>query len=288
MPRTGAALQGAASLTSAQGAYWNQIEQARIAREQSYQASIETAKQRVEFQKWYEQNRPTALTMAATAKASALNWARNDAEDTQIWDGRALNVLLQSILTAFNPTAGPNIGLDQTTVRGLNLMLPSSRGSLALAKNGGKIAWTETLEGSAFDDARNGFSQQFAEGIKTALGGNTAPLVQIKILQDQLKILNSTLDDQVQDISPTAYIDSRRLLNQLKYAIQGLSNPLLCATCSDKWKKQIHTVADVVKYCMDNGMQFGPAVAGGDYPAYIAFYYAIRNYERGIWQTQAQ
>jgi hypothetical protein len=286
-PPAGAALQGLASLTSAQGQYWKQIEQARILREKSYQASINTAKQQVEFENWYNQNRPTALTMAATAKSSSLNWARNDAEDTQIWAGQPLNVLLQSILMAPNPTDGPRIDLDPSTVRGLNLILASSSGNLALAKNGGKIAWTETLQGSAFDDARNSFSQEFAEAIKTALKGDTAPLVLVEGLQNALKSLYATLDDEVQNITPTAYIDSRRLLNQLKHTIVGLSNPVLCQTCSDTWKKQIHTVADVVKYCMDNGMQFGPAVAAGDYPAYIAFYYAIRNYERGIWQKEA-
>jgi hypothetical protein len=288
MPRTGAALQGLASLTSASGQYWNQIEQARILRQQSYQANIQTAKQQVEFEKWYEQNRPTALTMAASAKASALNWARNDAEDTQIWAGRPLNVLLQSILRAPNPTGGPKIDIDQNTVRGLNLVLPSSFGNLALAKNGGKIAWTETLEGSAFDVAREGFSQEFAMGIKTALTGNTPSVELIEGLQTALGSLSTTLDDEVQDITPTAYIESRRLLNQLKNTIVGLKNPVLCQTCSDTWKKQIHTVADIVKYCMDNGMHFGPAVAAGDYPAYIAFYYAIRSYERDIWETQAQ
>ena len=92
----------------------------------------------------------------------------------------------------------------------------------------------------------------------------------------------------MQNITPTAYIGSRRLLNQLKYTIQGLNNPLLCQMCSDTWKEKIHTVADLVKYCMDNGLQFGPAVAPADYPAYNAFYYAIRNYERGIWQMPAQ
>ncbi len=287
-PPAGATLQGLASLTSASGEYWNQIEQARIAREQSYQASIDTRKKQIQFEQWYEQNRPTALTMAAQDKASALTWARNDAEDTQIWAGRPLNVLLQSILTAPNPTAGPKIYLDPSTVRGLNLILPSSRGNLALAKNGGKIAWTETLQGSAFDVARNAFSQEFAMGIKTALKGDTAPLAVIEGLQTALKSLSATLDDEVQNISPTAYIDSRRLLNQLKNEIKGLNNPVLCETCSDKWKKNIHTVAELVKYCMDNGMQFGPAVTAGDYPAYTAFYYAIRNYERGIWEMPAQ
>ena len=34
--------------------------------------------------------------------------------------------------------------------------------------------------------------------------------------------------------------------------------------------------------CLKNGLQFGPAVASGDEPAYTAAYYAIRNYERGV------
>jgi hypothetical protein len=101
-PPAGAALQGLASMTSAQGNYWNQIEQARILRQQANQAALETRKKQIQFETWYEQNRPTALTMAAQNQSSLLTWARNDAEDTQIWDGRPLNVLLQSILRAPN------------------------------------------------------------------------------------------------------------------------------------------------------------------------------------------
>jgi hypothetical protein len=284
----GSALQGYSSLTTATGQYWNSIEQARILRQQANQAALDTQRKQIQFEQWYEQHRPTALTMAQQQKASSLDWARHDADSTQIWSGRPLNVLLQSILTAPNPTLGPHIYLDQSTVRGLNLTLPSVSGNLALAKNGGRIAWTETLQDSAFADVRAGFSKDFATAIKAALTGNSPPLLLIEALQAQLKALSATLDDQVQEITPDAYIGSRRLLNQLKATIQGLSSPLLCKTCSDTWKKSIHTVADVMKYCLDNGMQFGPAEAAGDYPAYTAFYYSLRNYERGIWQSPAQ
>ncbi len=148
--------------------------------------------------------------MAANTKASDLTWARHYAQNTEIWAGRPLNVLLQSILTAPNPTEGPRIYLDPSTLRGLNIILPFvARQPTALAKNGGTIDWTETLQGTAFDDARNSFSQEFAKGIKTALTGNTPPLMLIEGLQAQLKALNATLDDEVQNISPDAYIGRR-------------------------------------------------------------------------------
>src|SRR5436190_1888321 len=55
---TGYALQGLASVTQAQGEYWNQIESARMSRENVRQTQIDTRRKQVEWELEYEKLRP--------------------------------------------------------------------------------------------------------------------------------------------------------------------------------------------------------------------------------------
>ncbi len=176
LPPNAANLQGLASLTQAQGDYWKSIESARITREQSRQMSLDTAKQRVETERWYEATRPTASSMMARERSNDLKWARNYAQNTEIWYGNTLNVLLNSILNTPNPMRGPNIYLDDSTLKGLNLVSKSSNGNLALAKEDGNISWTEALQDAAFDEPRDRFSTNFKTAIRSAQMGNQPPI----------------------------------------------------------------------------------------------------------------
>jgi hypothetical protein len=54
------------------------------------------------------------------------------------------------------------------------------------------------------------------------------------------------------------------------------------------WRENVRTVAELVAHCMKNGLEFGPAVAPGDHASYTAAYFAMRNYERGIWQMASR
>ena len=179
-----------------------------------------------------------------------------------------------------SPTRGPNIPLDETTLRGLNLTDMTTRGSLALAKDDGKIDWPEALQDTMYDETRDRFSKNFSTAIKTAQQGEQPPLPLIRDLRADLKALDEKLDEQVRDLPPSRWIEGRRQLNKLKDTIKGLSNARICKSCNDSWKKNVRTVSELVAYCMKNGLQFGPAAAPGDSPCYTAAYYALRSYER--------
>jgi hypothetical protein len=282
-PPFGATLQGYASLTQATGQYWKDIGSARITREQANQATLDTKRKQIEFEMWYEKIRPTAPKMRAAEQAADLDWARRDPPNSEIWSGRTLNVLLKSILNSSQPTSGPQLALEENIVSGLNLTDKTSRGNLALAKDEGKIAWPEALQEEAFDEARDRFSKNFNKALVDVKDGDQPPISTLRDLRKDLKTLEDTLDDKVRDLAPSRYIESRRLLNQLKNTVKGLSDPRLCKSCNNNWRKNVKSVSDLVGYCMKNGLEFGPATAPGDYPSYTAAYYAIRNYERGLW-----
>jgi hypothetical protein len=287
-PPAAANLEAMASLTSATGQYWNDIQKARITREQSRQMAMDTQRKQIEFELWYEGVRPTAPKMKAAEAASDLDWARNNPPNTEIWSGRTLNVLLRSIFSTPEPGRGPTIPLDPTTLRGLNLTDMTTRGNLALAKDEGQIDWTEALQGAAFDSVRDSFSRNFATAIKSANSGAAPPIPVVRDLRAELTTLSNTLDDQARDLSPDQYIEARRLVNKLKDTVKGLGNARLCKACNDGWKKEVHTVSDLVSYCLKNGLEFAPAMAPGDYPSYTAAYYALRTYERSTVLTASR
>src|SRR5262245_42428791 len=55
----GGQLAGAAQVIGAQGQYMQDQEQARITREQAFQANLESKKAAVEYSRWLEANTPT-------------------------------------------------------------------------------------------------------------------------------------------------------------------------------------------------------------------------------------
>ena len=201
---------------------------------------------------------------------------------TEIWSGKTFNVLLRSIRDSANPTGGPNIPLDPPIVKAINLSDDTTRANLSLAKDEGKIDWPELLLEKPFDEFRNGFQKGFEKGIQSVNSGTPLDREQLKNLRADLGALSNKLDDMIRDISPSQYIGSRRLLNQLKETVDGLGNARVVRSANQAWKKDVHTVAQLVSHCMKNGLTFGPAVASEDEPYYTAAYYALRSYERGV------
>ena len=281
----GSTLQGAASLTAAQGQYQVNNQQARILREQSRQMTYQTTRQRISLENDYEdmKNQRYRQSLVMTRRV-ILETARTNPQDIDIWAGSTLNVLLVSILAAPAPTRGPNIYLSQETLRGINLTDGTTRGSLALAKDEGKIDWTDALSDTAFDTPRKRFGENFASAMKAAQSGEKSDRSTLKDLQTDLKSLGDQLDDEVTTLSPDSYMASRRLLNKLKEGVKGLSESRIIASCNGSWKKDVRSVADLVTYCQQKGLQFSPAAASGDAPCYTAAYLAIRAYERGTVQ----
>lgn len=277
----GFALEGMASLQRAQGEYWKDITQAQKQREEFLQKNLETARKRVEFEKWYESQLDNAIKQRDRERTTDLDWARRDPPRTEIWSGRTLNVLLRSILGAPAPTRGPFISLDPEVLRGLNLTDGSTRGNLALAKDEGRIAWPEALDDPYFDGPRDRFSKNFATAMRSANEGEMPERTVLRELRDDLTTLDNRLNDKASDLSPSAFIEGRRLITRLRDNVRGLSDSRLVRS-NTNWRSSIRTVADLVNHSMKNGLQFGPAATDADYPAYTAAYYALRSYEREV------
>jgi hypothetical protein len=275
-------LTGVASVTTATGQYWNQIEQARLTREEARRSSFETQKQQVELERWYEAQKPKTQDLVDAAIRTDLETARRDPPPTEIWSGKSLNSLMNNLLKSPRPTAGPQIPLAEDVVRGLNMVDKSSRGDLSLAKDEGKIAWPESLQEEAFDVPRDRFSKMFGQAMGQINSGEMPDFKLVREMRKDLKVMETTLEDLVEKISPGAYLSGRRVINQMKTQVAGMSDPAVVKS-SRSWRNEVKTVADLVGQCQ-KGMSFGPSVSPGDERAYTAAYYALRNYERDMAQ----
>jgi len=278
----GYALQGRASVIQASGQYYQDVQQARVTREQSRQAQLETARMKLEFERDYERNRLTVPKLEAAKRAAELDLARKGPPRTEIWSGKTLNVLLRSVLASPSPTKGPYISLESDAIRGLNLTDNTSKANLTLTKDEGRIYWTEALDGEIFDVPRDRFSKNFAAATKMTKEGESPDRKTIRELREDLGKLDQVLTDRASDFSMSRYIESRRLLNQLKDTVKGLSDPRIVKASQPNWRKNVSTVSDLVDYCVKHGVEFGPTGATGDEAAYTSAYYALRAYERGI------
>lgn len=278
----GAMLTGMANLTQATGQYWVDIQRASLAREGVRQAALDTARQRLEFEAWYENFRDTAPRMRAREMQTDLDRARANPPMTEIWSGRMPNILLRSILASPTPTEGPHLSLDPSVVRRLNLTDGSTRGTLALVRDEGKIAWTEALEDAAFDQPRDRFAKNFEKAVRAASSGEVPDRATVRDLREDLAKLDEMLIERASAIVPSRFIEARRLLNNLRDNIRGLSDARLIRASNSSWYRNIHTVAELVEHLQRNGLQLGPASASGDEEAYTAVFHALRAYEREL------
>src|SRR5262249_49661509 len=111
--------------------------------------------------------------------------------------------------------------------------------------------------------------------------GDQPDRVLLASLRTDLKALEDRLDARAPDLPPGDYIESRRLLTRLKVTLRGLAGGRRCKAGTGRWYTGVKTVADLVDYCVKNGLEFGPA-APGDEASYTATCDALRRYERQL------
>jgi hypothetical protein len=277
------ALYGTAALTAANGQYYQSIQSARIAREQSRQMGIETRRQQLQFELEYERMKPTAQTMIARERANELNWARHYASANDIWTGRALNVLARSAIDSGRLAFGPNLPLDGYVLKGINLKDKNQRGSIGLLKDGGKLSWPLPLQDERFDEPRDRLNKNLTEaGERLTRYGEAPNLKTVRVLRADLKELDERLDDAVKTMPPSDWIVGRRYLNRLKETITALNEPTVATALDKSWLSKVNNVAQLLTYVRDKNLEFAPAAVPSDNAAYTALYYPLRAFEGAV------
>ena len=97
-------------------------------------------------------------------------------------------------------------------------------------------------------------------------------------LRADLGAINARLAADAGDLSPSAYIESRRYLGQLDQALKALEDPNASKYFNGSWKARGQNVAELIDHLKNRGLRFAPATPGKE-AAYTALYNALRNYE---------
>ncbi len=275
-------LQGVASVTAATGQYYQDIQKARLTRYAANNAALDYAKNRIRHEAWLEST--AYLSTAAIRErdaAAGLDAARRGASDSEIASGKALNDLLRSIVAKSSLSRGPNLPLEEDTLRHINLTTKAAAGNVSMLKDGGKLAWPLGLQDPMFKESRERLSRKLEEAVETIKGGKTPDRSALTDLGNDLKALEAKVTASTDDLPISQYLEAKRYLAQLRSALRSLSDPNTKNFLNNTWNAKGRTVAELVDHMRREGLTFNAAGPGDD-ASYLALYYSMRAFEAGL------
>jgi hypothetical protein len=276
-PGLGATLRGTADITSAQGKWFNDVQQANLLQEKYHQARLETLRKQEDESRWERDNTPSAEDDRHRALQQQLSRSLNDPPRGDIHSGQALNVLLDA---ASKPNQGISVSpapIDRGVLGHLNLT--NGKGHAGIFRNQGRLEWPQELQTSTYQDERKLLDASIPVALREVVNGTVNP----RTLEDLNRLtlaLRQKLKARVAEIAPSSFVEAGRFLDYLEEGLRLLNQPKaveqLAATLGDKDM----SIGQVVQYMRDNALRFAPAMTG-DEPAYVAMHRALVGYHSG-------
>ncbi|MFQ3649300.1 MAG: hypothetical protein SNJ75_03125 [Gemmataceae bacterium] len=274
-------LTGVASVTAATGQYWMSVQQARLLREQSRQMSYETARKRVEFEAWYESRKMKTQDLIDNQVRTDLERARKDPPLVEVISGKSLNDLLNNIRKLGRLNRGPNITLEESTLKHINLTSPAISGNVGLLRNEGKFDWPLSLQEKIFDEERERLTRNIQAAVDSIKNSGKAEARLLKDIQADMAALQRKVDDSTDDLTIAQSLEAKGFMRQLQSATRLLRDPSAKKYFNNTWTAQGRTVAELVDFMTREGLIFAPATPG-DEAAYMSLYYSVRAFEAGL------
>src|SRR5262249_46960486 len=130
-------------------------------------------------------NTPTAEDLRQAELEANLRRARNDPPAMDIRSGRALNDLLRAIQRgrAEMGVRGPDVPLDDGALKRINVTTGTTRGSVSVCRDGGRLRWPLALQQERFARQREKIDQLAVTAVKYAADGRGDDAVVAELLQ---------------------------------------------------------------------------------------------------------
>lgn len=268
---------GLADMMNAQGQVLKDIEESGLMHEQLRQAHIDTRRKNFDEYLYEREMRPTPEDEREKQRIESIRRSRNDAPQSEIFSGLALNTLLNAIQQMHaQRVEGPRVYIDENTRRHLNLTSGATTGSVGLLQNGGKLQWPLPLQRAPFAADRQRLDELMPMAYKQAATG----AVQGDVLDGMITAVNNmyaTIKQNIAEITPTDYSRARTYLRQIEGAIKGLQDPNVANYVTRKWAVHADTIGEMVAQLSQQGLKFAPATPG-DEAAYQAAYAGMVQY----------
>ena len=280
----GSYFQGVSSMTNANAQYYFTTQQARLGKEQVENAKIANRRAKFDEDMYEKANTPTRAELDEKDRQEALRLARNNPANGDIWSGKALNTIFNSIQKTeiTNRVKGLPIPISEEILRHLNLTTGTAAGSVGIFKNGADLPWPMVLRGPEFKSPRDNINRIAPEAVRQASSGSLEPDT-YKKFKDAIGALGEIINNMAADLSPGDYIQSKRFSNNLDEGLKNLSEPNSVNYLNGRWSAKGATVGALMDHMTSNGLRFAPAVEG-DKPFYTSFYNLLTDYDASVSQ----
>jgi hypothetical protein len=280
----GGFLRGNADVISATGQYLINYERAKLGREAVRQARIDTRRKLFEEYLYERANTPTLEDERERAIDLERRRAVNDPPVTEIWSAKALNDLLFDVQKLQGKgITGPQVRLDEDTLKRINVSAGKTAGNVGLLKNEGKLNWPLALRTMKpqkdVEYLRQEIDSELPQSINEAVNGKV-DAKRLETLTKDVDKIQELLTNNVRDLPPGQYMEARRFLNNLEDGLQVLQQPNAGLYFTQKYAAKGGTVKQLVENMSKEGLTFAPAV-GGDEAAYVALHRALAAYDVG-------
>ncbi len=264
----GGGLFGAAAVINAQGEFLKQVEQAKLLHEEVRRQKLETHK--LELEHW-EYVRDFYAGIFNRAQERNLKAEYNRSMSLAVTTGEIVNGLpLNRLINEMKRREIPAEGSTRIPDGVLAQIVPTvnGRGNVGLLKLQ-KLTWPMILRQADYKSDRDEVNRLIAKARELTLSsqGETDEFPQV--LQDLKRLvrrMESRLQEQLKpgfelDWSPNDYPRAKTFLAEILGAVRILGEP--DATSLFK-PLQGKTVAELVKYMKDNGVEIAPATTGSE------------------------
>lgn len=274
---TGGTLVGAADVMRAQGSMWTSAEQARIMREQAYQARLDTIRKKFDLDMYIKANTPTWGELEAERAVKTLKRIQDNASPGEVSSGRSLNILLDDLRKfpgkKLSESDIPMIEGD--ILAQLNVVGPGSSGSLGILR-GGKLPVMPSVMHEVFTPVQlQDMKDKILEMYNSAKDGSAVDPNKAKEFR---KIIDKAIDDlgkRISDISTSDYLNGKRFLTDLDQARIALERgDAKGQTEFQEWAKAGRSAQELADYLTKRGLKVAPSTLA-DESAYRAVHSAL-------------
>ncbi len=279
-------LRGVATLTTAQGNYLSQEQQARLSQSQADLSKLDLRRRVADEAVAGRKNWLNPETQRVKDTEAAYTRATREPPLTEVLSGQSLNDLFTHAANLqekgrLQGVHGPNVPLDEDLLKQVNLAGAGSAGSIALLKDRGRLNWPLVLQSPEYDEARRRLGALVPEALGQARFNNPVDAGLLRQMLADVRRMSDTLQHNVGDVLPSEYVQARRFLGGLEGAVKALRDPNAGNQVNQKWAPQGRNVAELVDFMGKNGLRFAPATPG-DEPAYRHLYQRLLAYDAAL------
>jgi hypothetical protein len=281
----GSYLEGAAAVTREQGKNLIRKQQALKIHEEVLQEKVKTRRAQLEQWLWELDNVPNSEDLRERYRKLQVQRASIAPPDTEIQSAKSLNDLLTNCrLIQHKGIDAPSDPLPGDLLQHINVT--SHRGNIGLLRQKNLFV-PILLRRPEFDDDRNMLVKLSQEAVQEALVKKASSYDACMEIQRTVDRLNEKLVKMVRSqnyaeaMTPYMYVDAKQFLRQLEDAVTVLQQKDALYFLNGTYAAKGNTVADLVKYMVEKGLNFAPS-NGGDETQYRSLFASLSKYNNAL------